>query len=113
MKDRLSKMIQDSVGGCAKHWADIIADYLIANGVIVPPCKIGDKVYEIWDMFPQTIMESEVGCIVQKGTNDFSMELWLDAYGGVICSSSDIGKTAFLTRKEAEKALAERSEGEG
>lgn len=24
-----------------------IADHLIANGVIVPPCKVGDKVYEI------------------------------------------------------------------
>lgn len=24
-----------------------IADYLIANGVIVPPCKVGDTVYEL------------------------------------------------------------------
>ena len=23
------------------EWADDIADYLIANGVIVPPCKVG------------------------------------------------------------------------
>lgn len=25
--------------------AEIIADYLLANGVIVPPCKAGDEVY--------------------------------------------------------------------
>lgn len=24
-----------------------IADYLLANGVIVPPCKIGDTVYKV------------------------------------------------------------------
>ena len=24
-----------------------LADYLIANGVIVPPCKVGDKYYMI------------------------------------------------------------------
>ena len=24
-----------------------LADHLIANGVIVPPCKVGDKVYEV------------------------------------------------------------------
>ena len=32
-KERLVKMIQDSVGGCARHWAEIIADNLIANDV--------------------------------------------------------------------------------
>ena len=25
--------------------AKSIADYLLANGVIVPPCKVGDKIY--------------------------------------------------------------------
>ena len=24
-----------------------LADYLIANGVILPPCKVGDKIYKI------------------------------------------------------------------
>lgn len=27
--------------------AEIIADHLLANGVIVPPCKVGDTVYGI------------------------------------------------------------------
>lgn len=38
MRDRLVDMIQQSVNGCARHWAEIIADYLLANGVIVTPC---------------------------------------------------------------------------
>lgn len=48
MRDKLSEIIQSAVGGCAKYWADVIADKLIAEGVIVPPCKVGDTVYCIW-----------------------------------------------------------------
>lgn len=33
MKEKLTTLIQDSVGGCARHWAEIIAEHLIANGV--------------------------------------------------------------------------------
>lgn len=35
MRERLIELIQDSVDGCARHWAEIIADHLLANGVIV------------------------------------------------------------------------------
>lgn len=36
MKDKLSDMIQNAVGGCAKYWADVIADKLLSEGVSVP-----------------------------------------------------------------------------
>ena len=48
MRDRLVKAIKDSL---IKHidksclLAENIADDLLANGVIVPPCKVGDTVY--------------------------------------------------------------------
>lgn len=45
MRERLIKLIINSVSGCARNWAETIADYLLANGIIVPPCKVGDKVY--------------------------------------------------------------------
>ena len=32
---KLVEIIQNSVGGCARHWAEVIADGLIANGVTV------------------------------------------------------------------------------
>ena len=46
MRDRLIELLANS--GCS---ADLdtyqeIADYLLANGVIIPPCKVGDKVYQ-------------------------------------------------------------------
>ena len=40
-RERLVELIQASVNGCARNWAEVIADYLLANGVIVPPCKVG------------------------------------------------------------------------
>ena len=33
--EKLVEIIQNSVGGCARHWAEVIADGLIADGVTV------------------------------------------------------------------------------
>ena len=41
-KERLIEIIQSSVGGCARNWAEVIADGLIANGVIVAPMPMAD-----------------------------------------------------------------------
>ena len=32
-RDRLIELIQNSVNGCARHWAELIADHLLANGL--------------------------------------------------------------------------------
>lgn len=36
-----------------EEWLAVYADHLLANGVIVPPCKVGDRVYclkrVVWD----------------------------------------------------------------
>ena len=60
MKDRLIELIgkvQCRNSECAKSCSDcssvalfdedveILADHLLKNGVIVPPCKVGDMVY--------------------------------------------------------------------
>ena len=43
VREKLVEIIQNSVGGCARHWAEVIADGLIANGVTVQECKLGAK----------------------------------------------------------------------
>lgn len=119
MKDKLSDMIQNAVGGCAKNWADIIADHLLAEGVIVPPCKVGDKVYRIWNVgkYGKAIAEFVVTKVSQIMENT-----WVIRYQKQTkslystptiyqCNFNDIGKTVFLTRKEAEKALERRENG--
>lgn len=51
MRDRLIELIeQHGDKRLAKHipmTSEGLADYLLANGVIVPPCKVGDKVWFI------------------------------------------------------------------
>ena len=60
MKHRLIKLINESTGVIydgdviAKDEIDItedeierIADYLLTNGVIAPPCKVGDTMYKL------------------------------------------------------------------
>lgn len=81
-----------------------LAEYLLANGVIVPPCKVGDTVY-----YPV------------KGTNVmYTTKVYgtgLDEDGDVVINPKEypkgaitiiggnFGKTVFLTREEAERAL--------
>ena len=59
MRERLIKLIQDAdknffddckdkaMLNIRKMYAKYLADYLLRNGVIVPPCKVGDTAYEI------------------------------------------------------------------
>ena len=47
MRERLIELIQHSVNGCARNWAETIADYLLENGVIVPPCKVGEEAEQV------------------------------------------------------------------
>ena len=91
-----------------------IADYLLANGVIVPPCKVGDTVYEILPKAGYIRAVNVVGFHLGKfptlrghKRKEYFVG-YLDQYLLHI-RIDDIGKTVFLTREEAEKALAERS----
>ena len=79
-----------------------LADHLLANGVIVLPCKIGDTVYQtdgviLYSSKVNRILVLDGLTIYQTSAIDFD--------------DRAIGKTVFLTREEAEKALAQR-EGE-
>ena len=81
---------------------DYIADYLLANGVIVPPCKVGDMVYII-GKFTGQLMVNKVVTINYGGSGLF---LLLDSYA-VVAVAEQLGKTVFLTKEEAEEKLKE------
>ena len=44
-RERLIDLIIASVDGCAEYWAGRIADYLLDNGVVLPPCRCKDCAY--------------------------------------------------------------------
>lgn len=96
-----------------------VADHLIANGVIVPSCKVGDKIYLPWEWKETSgvaVLTIERMSITESGQSvrtDFwsdDEDYWL-AYNCGVFKFDEIGKTVFLTREEAEQALAERNEG--
>lgn len=126
-KERLIELIIQSTQKCdstdcnrCKYWntndcsAARMADLLLKNGVIVPPCKVGEELYCVYspprpanpaDKGKWYMGEFEVARF-HYGVKGLSIEMY--GYGTV--NVNEIGKTVFLTRKEAEKALAERSE---
>lgn len=79
------------------------ADYLLENGVIVLPCKIGDNIYCDGKYYAnhcaEEIMEFPVSFIETNVVSAFRGEI------DVQFDFDDFGKTVFLTKEEAEKAL--------
>jgi hypothetical protein len=91
---------------------DFIADYLLENGVIVPPCKVGDKVYYFSEnplclsVQPYRIYEADVVRIVTVGLGTSLVIQIRNEYGCTeIPDVNEWGKTVFFTREEAEQAL--------
>jgi len=73
--------------------------------VEVLPCKVGDKLYRV---FAGEIFEHRVGSMKY-----FAIQgRWdIETYPFCPCVESSIGKTIFLTREEAEKALEVTKDG--
>ena len=104
MKERLTKLIKEAQ---EKYiYAEEQAQYLMDNGVIVPPCKVGDTVYIIDDGDYGTdpyVLDVEV---LQLFINEYGIALDLKLPLGFRLNTwSVVGKTVFLTREEAEWAL--------
>ena len=95
---------------CEHCGNECLADYLLENSVIVPPCKVGDTVYVISRYYTGTwkIYSCTVEYITKYKSNSFINAVFSrDINFGL--NIVEFGKTIFLTREEAEKALAERS----
>ena len=80
--------------------------------VVVLPCKVGDTVYMIERIFDIDNGICDEICarkVIGHGGNNLN-QLWLVGSGG-ICNAyifvSEFGKTVFLTREEAERAIQE------
>lgn len=84
-----------------------------AGRVVALPCKVGDTVYEVTSR--KTISEYRVKAI---RVELFCIFIEWDIVAGFVDKSIfgvsvyEIGKTVFLTREEAEKALEARKDGD-
>lgn len=131
-RERLIQLLQSS--HCVEFWnhntddfiepnpIEKLADYLLANGVVCPPCKVGDKVYRIAKLFcdKTIIVEGEVFefAITHESAKKDEYRFYFRAFNEDFihrnyskwCDFFDFSKTVFLSREEAEAAL-ERSRG--
>ena len=109
MRDRLIELLDECRGidGIGMELVEKQADHLFTNGVIVPRVHVGNKVYRIqggdlnscvwsWTIVEICILEDEL--------------IYVDDSENII-HDDDFGDIVFLTKKEAEKALAEVANG--
>lgn len=103
------------------------------ENAIVPPCKVGDTVYAIGDKDGLQIKECRAEDFCFVSADNFEVAVYFECdtdcegcyfnswsqshcgewscdgeYGNGLIPVNDFGKNVFLTREEAEKALAER-----
>lgn len=95
MRDRLVELLDVIIQPGHKTLGDI-ADHLIANGVIIPPCKIGDDIWVLkgdikngWETLKPTHAE--------KISGGFSY--------GMLDKNGDLKSTFYLSKEQAEEKL--------
>ena len=85
------------------------ADYLLANGVVVLPCKINDHVWFIKSAFSVLSKPLEARIIDIRGISIDRNILYesITLYNDLArrFTSNDIGTKVFLTKEEAEQAI--------
>ena len=108
--NRLEQLLKERMAGLTigEEDARSLAEYLVENGVIAAPVRIGQKVYtlldqEIWD--DDDLIAEEL--VSEVGSRGF----WISSCYppqddmGIFFGWDKIGKDVFLSRDEAEKAL--------
>lgn len=93
---------KQGVFNCSRsEWkAEIIADFLLENGVIVLPCKVGDMVY----IFERG---SYIIPICGQGKPHWEIKIEKCSFKYWLLDNHKFGENMFFTREEAEKALKE------
>lgn len=118
IKDKTFEMIEKETGVSFQRLVELaVADR--EGRCVVMPCKVGDKIYEIVkhrnsgnveviEYFVNSVEVDTEGTVVKS-------HRWRPTQTGFLSQKvpswvklSDFGKTVFLTREEAEKALKER-----
>ena len=96
MKSNLGNQFTDYALNC-------IVDELLANGVIVPPCKVGQTVYYLARNIHTHIEKVTSGKVVRIAITESGIDLFVNNY----VAKLPYGKRSFLTKEEAEEKLKE------
>ena len=99
MRDRLIELLDEAMDKKGIYLKEI-ADYLLENGVIVPPCKVGDIVYAV-DKRSGLWRRGKIISMYCVNKNDIHFELVFDDDEIDIYDKDSV----FLTKEEAVQAL--------
>lgn len=91
---------------CAGCTNEQLAEYLLENGVVVLPCKVGDDVYCLAGSDGNKIEKDEcIGYYIKPEQRNLITEVRVVSAKGNYGTYGVIGESFFLTREEAEKAI--------
>ena len=90
MDHEAAETLRQLCRGCDLDRLEELAEADKDERVVVPPCKVGDRLYEV------TLFGLFIEWDLDEGF------VWQSLSG---INAEEIGKTVFLTREEAEKAL--------
>ncbi len=102
--DNSNIQINGNVTPYRDYGIDDLAKHLLTNGVIVPPCKVGDIVYAVSN---NKVYKTRVFSMVAE-TEDkkWVYILKCNIFDGISMFRKFLfGKTVFLTKEEAEQVL--------
>lgn len=111
-RDKLIELLDTNCGYVDEIKADELADRLLDNGIVVLPCRVGDTVYPVCDIFlgelyPLNVIsitlkddKNAMSFITTKNYDDGTEHIYLFGHIG----------TDILDRHCAEKTLAELEE---
>ena len=114
VREKLAEIIQNSVGGCARNWAEIIADGLIAHGVTLQGLSsVKDKVPEIYDKEPDwsvTVLFRTIQGHIHSGyrnigrpqksfyDDDWTTPYWLDESENLTFEEDEVTHWQYLSQ---------------
>ena len=123
-RERLVELLNEATFGVNVHTLadhlsretiERVAEYLMANNVVVLPCNIGDTVYYINQysdiyLHKNFIYEAKVARMVITKNNEIALVIHIKDEHGLteFPNVKDFGKTVFLSKAEAENVLKER-----
>lgn len=100
MRERLIELL-DGKSIDTQVDVEYVADYLLANGVVVLPCKVGDTVYYIGGIHHSLVKSAIVEEIIMN-SNGVS-DLLVTSENNVVFENSI--EIFYFTKEEAERAL--------
>jgi hypothetical protein len=115
--DADNEFFRETPYGTAQERIEKTVEHLLANGVLLLPCKVGDTVYayseDFFTILPYFVENVNVGYI-DESRNYIVYEANCHAdetdelLDEIDFDFDDFGKTVFLTREEAEAELKKR-----